>query len=366
MIPFGHCDIGEAERKNVMDVLDGGWLTHGKWCDIVEKRTGGVVVSSGTAALHLALLACGVGPGDEVIVPATTFVATGNAVLYCGAKPIVVDVDTDSWMLTPSMAAPWMTRRTKAIIPVHLYGARPESFMQLARDHRKRTGNKIYIVDDCAEGYVFDALGYVLDYPECDIAAYSFYASKIIGCGEGGLVASRDDELLDRVVHMRGHCMTGTRYNHDALGFNYRMTELSAAVLAAQIERSSEFIRRREHLLESYTQLLPSHVISQRRPRGGSPWAIGVRVLGLSDLGCPSKKLIVKMAKRGVECRPVFEPISRFEHIGGASSAIPRENAGNRWTAGVVLPLHTAMTNDDVNSVCEALQLCIEEMRTVV
>lgn len=363
MISFGSAVIGHDEMLNVLSVIKSGRLTQGPW---VEKFEGALAeylgvrhvqaVSSGTAALHLALLGCGVGPGDEVIVPATTFVATANAVLYCGATPVVCDVEEDDWTLNPDLASDLVTTRTKAVIPVHLYGATADVpvLAELLRDHHAATGQRIYIVEDCAEsfGAVFFDGGRAGCCKHSDAAAFSFYGSKTITTGEGGAVATNDRWIAQRVSHAYGHCQTG-RYQHDGLGFNYRMPELSAAVGCAQLGRLNEFLERRAEVFAWYDDLLPEEFVRQDRiadARHGM-WAYAVKHHRLRYCG---DVLWTMVDDHGVECRPVFPPVCDFPHI-------PAQNAGcsvarELHATGIVLPTHCNLDREDVEKVCQALE----------
>jgi perosamine synthetase len=205
-------------------------------------------VANGTVALHLALHALGIGPGDEVIVPALSFVASANAVRYTGATPIFADVCPDDWCIDPSSVAALITPRTKAIMPVHLYGhpAAMDELQVLAERHN------LLLVEDAAEAHGAAVHG-VRTGAMGVIGSFSFYANKIITTGEGGMLTTGDGALAARCRMLRDHAMPPEkRYWHDEVGFNYRMTNLQAAVGVAQMERIEHFIARKREIAQQY------------------------------------------------------------------------------------------------------------------
>jgi len=359
MISCGQPDIGDREREAVAAVMASGQITRGPRCEQFEAALASEygrpchVVSSGTAALHLALLACGVGRGDEVIVPMTTFVATANAVLYCGAKPVFVEVCPKTWTISPQVVEERITSRTKAIVPVHLYGVPAVSFSDLVRDHFKRTGRRIYVVEDAAESIGCRRRGYP---PHGDLTVTSFYASKTITTGEGGAVFWSDEVVGHRVRHLAGQAMTHRRYVHDALGWNYRMTEIQAAVGIAQLTRLDEFLARRRQVFAWYDERLPSDYTRQSVADGDRHGCWAFAVTKEYGRGGPmdSAEVANRMAARGIETRPIFPPVNSFPQFRGFV-------AHGGWIAnklhahGIVLPTHCGLTESDVDQVCEAL-----------
>ena len=245
-IPLVRPLLGEAEQRAVAAVLASGHLVQGPQTEAFEHEYAATVagreciaVSSGTAALHLALLAAGIGPGDEVIVPSFTFAATANAVRLVGADPVFADIDAASYCLDPAAAAAALTPRSAAIIPVHLYGHPAD--MPALRAIADRAG--LLLVEDAAQAHLaaYDgapagALG--------DIAAFSFYATKNMTTGEGGMVVTADEQLARRVRLLRNQGML-ERYRHELVGMNLRMTDLAAAIGRCQLERLPEWTAAR-------------------------------------------------------------------------------------------------------------------------
>lgn len=245
LIPVARPILGQKEIDAVVAVLRSGNLVQGEVVDRFEQRFAAIVgvkhavaVSSGTAALHLALLAHGIGPGDEVITTPFTFIATANAVLYAGARPVFVDICADTFNLDPNLIERAITARTKAILPVHLYG-HPADMVALG-EIAARHG--LVIIEDAAQAHGA-AIG------ERQVGAFgtgcfSFYATKNVVTGEGGLVTTGDDQVAERLRLLRSHGQR-ERYHHEVLGYNYRLTDLQAAIGLAQLERLEEFTCRR-------------------------------------------------------------------------------------------------------------------------
>jgi perosamine synthetase len=266
----------------------------------------GIAVANGTVALHLALAALGIGPGDEVIVPDLTFAATINAVLYCGATPVIVDIDKRTWGMSVATAASAMTSRTKAIIPVHLYGRPTEigPLAELAKAH------KCFIVEDCAEAHGARYAGRVVG-GFSDISCFSFHSNKVVTTGEGGMCLLDSDSLAEKATELRDHGMAeGRIYWHDQIGFNYRMTNLQAAIGLAQLSRAGGMIKRNRELEVAYrAHLADIPDIAFPPPLGDEyepvVWLVCVQV--------PSDKrarLIAKARAMDVELRPFFYPLS--------------------------------------------------------
>lgn len=245
MIPISKPYIGEAEKQAVMEVLDSGMLAQGPRTAKFEERFAqvcgvkhAIATSSGTTALHIALLAHGVGPGDEVITTPFTFIASANSILFTGAKPVFVDVDPETFNIDPACVAAAITPRTKAIMPVHLYGyvCDMDALQAIADQHG------LAIVEDACQavgaGYKGRKAG------SFGTGCFSLYATKNVMSGEGGMITTNDDALAQRCRMLRNHGMQ-RRYYHDMLGFNFRMTDLCAAIGLAQLDRLEGFTQQR-------------------------------------------------------------------------------------------------------------------------
>jgi perosamine synthetase len=266
----------------------------------------GIATSNGTVSLHLALQALDVGPGDEVIVPDFTFAASANAVLYCGATPVFVDVDAETWCMTPDTFRDAITPRTKVVMPVHVFGrvAPMVHIAELARHYG------IHVVEDCAEahGAAYDGR-YIGQFST--IASFSFFANKIITSGEGGMCVTQSSELAARMRLLRDHGMAAhRRYWHEEVGFNYRMTNMQAAVGLGQLERIDELLAVRRRLADRYAAALSGIRGVSMAPQLGelaSPviWFVCATVP-------PAKRasLIQACKNENIDLRPFFHNLS--------------------------------------------------------
>jgi perosamine synthetase len=365
LIHCGEPQVGPQEAANVNAVLASGLLTRGDWCRRFARRLADKLgdvsvepVSSGTTALHLALMALGVGPGDEVIVPATTYVATGNAVLYCGAKPVIVDVDRWTWTIDELAFELALTPKTRAVIPVHLYGVPAPRLNEMLADHYRRTGRFVYVVEDCAEALGAARHGVPVGTIGVDASAWSFYASKTITTGgEGGAVASRNWLTMSRARLLATQAMSADRYYHDAVGWNYRMTEMQAAFGVAQLDRLGEFIEKRRQVFEWYDARLADRFMRQSCPQGYTHgrWAYAIRIDGTYR-----QSVQHSLEAAGVETRPVFPPLWSHPQFGEPSYDW-ETNADAIHDDGLVLPTHCGLTEEDVDTVCKELIRAVEK-----
>src|ERR1700735_4308043 len=257
-IPISKPFIGAREKELVLAALDSGWVSSiGKYIDDFEAGFArycgteyALAVSNGTTGLHLALATLGLGPGDEVIIPDLTFVATANAVAYTGATPILADIDADTLCMDPASVKSLISARTRAIIPVHLYGhpADMDALMEIGDAHA------VAIIEDAAEAHGAEYKGRrVGGLGKCGV--FSFYGNKIITTGEGGMLTTNDRDFYQQARRLRDHAMSPQRrYFHEETGFNYRITNLQAALGVAQLERIDEFLGRRAEIMNWYEQ----------------------------------------------------------------------------------------------------------------
>lgn len=258
--PVAEPTLENKELEYLLDAFSSTWISSkGKYIDRFEEDFSkycdvkyGVATSNGTVAIHLALVALGIGKGDEVIIPDLTFAATINAVLYTGATPVIVDIEPDSWTIDPIEIEKAITAKTKAIIPVHVYGQACEmdKIMNLASKY------KLKVIEDCAEAHGAEFNGNKVG-SFGDISTFSFFANKIITTGEGGMCITNSTKLNAKMRKLRDHGMSkDRRYWHEDIGFNYRMTNLQAAIGCAQLEKIDEILDRNNQIENNYIKTL--------------------------------------------------------------------------------------------------------------
>ena len=351
-MPISEPSLGGNELKYVADCINTMWISSqgayiGKFEKAVTDYIGtpfGLTTSNGTNALQLALAALGIGRGDEVIVPSITFGACGNAVIHAGATPVFVDIDARTKTIDPAAVEAAITPRTKAIMPVHLYGhpADMDPILEIAARHGLK------VVEDCAEAIGAEYKGRRVG-TFGDVGCFSFFANKVVTTGEGGFVTTKDEALHLRMKMLRDHGMEpGRRYWHVEPGFNFRMTNMQAAVGLAQMERIDAFLQGRLDVARLYTELL-SDVAGIRVPFVAN-WAKSIYWLYVVEVDGDRDALITRLAKRGVETRYVFPPL----HVQPAFGSQPANTrpVSERYAAeGLCLPLSNVMTEDDARRV---------------
>lgn len=369
LIPVAAPVLAGREKEYVADCMESGWISSGgKYVELFEAAFAefcgvrhAISCCNGTVALHLALVALGVSTGDEVIVPTLTFVATANAVTYCGARPVFVDSEPETWNLDPAQVETKITPRTKGIIAVHLYGHPAE--MDALRSIADRHG--LFLLEDAAEahgalykGRRAGSLG--------DIAAFSFYANKIIATGEGGMVVTNDDALASRARLLRGQGMDPERrYWFPVVGYNYRMMNLSAAIGLAQVERAEWHVSRRREVAETYLRLLrdapPLRRQAKREWARHAYWMFTI-ILG-EETAISRDALMARLHEQGVETRPVFYPIHLLPPYAEAARGEEFPVAEGLARRGLSLPTWAGLTMDDLSYVCERLRECLSDER---
>jgi perosamine synthetase len=350
------------ELAYLADCVRTGWISsRGEYVREFERQFGafcgmthGLAVSNGTAALHLALEALGVGEGDEVILPDLTFAACINVILHAGATPVLVDIDARTWTMDVEQTAAAVTPRTAAIMAVHLYG-QPcdlDPLCQIAMHHG------IWLIEDCAEAiggrYKGERVGSF-----GDASAFSFFGNKTITTGEGGMVLFRDAALADRARRLRDHGMSSTQpYWHEVIGFNYRMTNLQAAVGVAQMERVGEFLTSRRRLSDAYDRGLEGLPgIELRRPVPWSESVCWLYSLLITDEAAMSRDdLIQELNLVGIETRPLFYPLHEmppYKALAGTREFPVARDIGGR---GLSLPSAVSLSDDEIDFVIGAIQ----------
>lgn len=360
--------IGEAERRYVADCLETNWISSmGEYIPRFERRFAdicgarhGVACSNGTTALHLALESLGVGPGDEVIIPAFTLIVSANVVCFAGATPVLVDVRPDTWCIDEEQIEEKITPRTKAIMAVHMYGHPCE--MDAIKAIAKKQG--LFVIEDAAQahgakyrGRRVGAIG--------DVGCFSFYGNKIITTGEGGMLITNDSRVADRAAMLRNQAFGEERFVHHDVGFNYRMTNIQAAIGCGQCEQFEEKVARKREIAAVYDELLAdvSDLQLPARAAGCEPvcWMYGV-VLG-HDWHRTKQEVRSQLEANGVETRSFFIPMNQQPVFQGNHSRWPdlrgsfpvSERLGDR---GFYLPSGADLTREDQEYVVEQLVRC--------
>lgn len=361
-IPLAEPVLNGNEAKYLQDCLETGWISgSGKYVDAFEEgfaafcgAAHAVAIVNGTAALHVALLALGIGAGDEVIVPDLTYIASANAVTYCGARPVFVDVDKLTWTLDPEDVRRKLSPRTKAIMPVHLYGhpVDMEPILELAQTH------DLYVIEDAAEAHGAEYKGRRVG-TLGDVGVFSFYGNKIITSGEGGMLVTNDGALATRARLLKGQGMNPERrYWFPIIGYNYRMTNMQAAIGLAQLERIEWFMERRREVARWYDAALKSS--SVLRP-SEADWAKNAYWLYSICVGEEIDRdlLMEHLLERGIETRPFFYPMHRMPpYHEAARDAFP---VATRLAArGLSLPSSASLSEQDIAFIARVLEECLE------
>lgn len=366
MIPIYEPYLDEQERKAALQAIDSGWISSkGSFLTEFENSFSGYVsksfgtaVSSGTAALHLALMALGVREGDEVIVPNLTFAATANAAIYQGAKPVLVDVERENWGLDPELIERAITKKTKAIIAVHLYGnpCKISEIKEVADNHN------VPLIEDCAEA-IGARYGKNMVGSFGSISCFSFYGNKIITTGEGGMCLTDDGVLQERMRIGRDHGMAPKkRYWHDTVGFNYRMTNIQAAIGLAQLNKIDLILKKKRRIAETYQDNLLSQIEKQENPTGSESvfWLYSILAASKKERGF----LVDSLQKAGIETRPFFYPLSKMPPYANF-----RTVSGTHGTTfdlsdrGLNLPSYPGISVEQIVKVAEVVNSSIKAFR---
>lgn len=375
-VPFALPDIGEDEIAAVVDALRSGWLTTGPRVAQFESEFAGylggkvhaVAVNSATAGMHLALEALGVGPGDQVIVPTWTFTSTAEVVRYLGADPVLVDVDADTLNIDLDAAAAAVTDRTRAIIPVHVAGlpVQRSALQQLASRHG------LAVVEDAAHAFPACSDGALVGTGSSEAVVFSFYATKTITTGEGGMLVTPDPELATRARTMRLHgisrdvfaryrsAVPAWRYEVVAPGFKYNLTDPAAALGLVQLQRAASMATRRRSIAQRYDTAfadLPVDLPVQPPPGDSHAWHLYVlRLRG--DAGIRRDDFIAAMSERGVGCSVHFIPLHLHPYwqqrygLHGCDFPV----ATREFERVVSLPLFSSLSEEQLTQVIDAVR----------
>jgi perosamine synthetase len=366
-IPVASPIFNGNEKKYVNDCLESGWISSNgeyikkfeeefaKFCNVKHA----ISCSNGTVALHLPLLAYGVGPGDEILIPTLTYIATANAATYCGATPVLVDSDPDSWNISVEDIEKKVTPKTKGIIIVHIYGhpVDMDPVMEVAKKYN------LFVIEDAAEAHgaqykdkIVGSIG--------DVATFSFFGNKIITTGEGGMIVTNNDELAVQMRLLKGQGMDpNRRYWFPIVGYNYRMTNIQAAIGLAQLENIQWHLQKRKDLSLLYKKHFNrlSNYISiheEQRWAKHSYWMFSI--LLKKDTKIERDQLMQMLEKEAIETRPVFYPMHVMPPYKDEHSSYPI--ADYIAQRGINLPTHALVTEEDVKYIVDKIEESIKRV----
>ncbi|MCM1048842.1 MAG: UDP-4-amino-4,6-dideoxy-N-acetyl-beta-L-altrosamine transaminase [Clostridiales bacterium] len=372
-INYGHQYIDEADIQAVVDVMRSDYLTCGpkiteleqKLCDVTGAKYA-VVCSNGTAALHIACLAAGIGEGDEVITTPITFAASANCALYCGARPVFADINQETYNISPASVAEHITKKSKAVVAVDFTGqsVELEPIMKLCRE------NKMVLIEDGAHvigtKYKGKPNGSI-----ADMTTLSFHPVKTVTGGEGGAVLTNNEDYYRKLILYRAHGITRDTslmenisdgpwyYEQIALGYNYRMTDMQAALIISQLDKLDMFSRRRKEIVARYNEAfskLPCVFVQKEIAESDTTRHLYILRLKLDKLSIGRKRFFEALAAENVCCNVHYIPTYYFPYyqkLGYNKGICP--NAEKLYEEIISLPHYYAMTDEDVESVIEAV-----------
>ncbi len=344
-------------KAYVNECIDSSWISSkGKFISQFEEAFARYIgaphaaaVCNGTVALHLALLACGIQAGDEVIVPALTYIASANAIAYVGAKPVFVDSLSETLQMDPREVERKISPKTKAILAVHLYGqpCEMDALQRLCEKH------SLFLIEDCAEAFgTFYQGVHVGNFG--DVGTFSFFGNKTITTGEGGMVVSRKQEIHQKIQHLKGQGVSPSKaYWHDIIGYNYRMTNICAAIGLAQLELADSILARKREIAALYSRLLTELPITFHQEIGDvchSYWMCSI----LTDDPSDRDPLREYLAERGVETRPFFYPVPHLPMYEEKHGLYPiAESLSSR---GINLPSYPELSAEEIGEIAALIR----------
>lgn len=370
---YGHQYIDDDDIKAVVDVMKSDYLTCGPKIAELEQKlcrvTGAkyaVVCSNGTAALHIAALAAGVQPGDEVITTPITFAASANCALYCGARPVFADINEETYNIDPACVEALTTKKTKAVVAVDYTGQSVELDRLLAHCHK----NNIVLIEDGAH-VIGTRYNGKFNGSIADMTTLSFHPVKTVTCGEGGAVLTNSETFYKKLLLYRSHGITRdeTQMEHEpdgswyyeqiALGYNYRMTDMQAALLISQLDKLPAFSKRRKEIVKAYNEAfskLPQLVVQKEIPESDTTRHLYILRLNPDRLTIGRKEFFDALAAENICCNVHYIPTYYFpyyEKLGYHRGLCPK--AEKLYEEIISLPLYYAMSDQDVQDVIEAV-----------
>ena len=364
MIPVCEPLTGEKELEYVVDCLKTNWISsRGKYIGEFEERFAdycgckyGISTTNGTAALHLALASLGIGPGDEVITPTFTMISTAFAVVYTSATPVLVDAEPETWNIDVTRIEEKISPRTKAIMPVHIYGhpCDMEPIMKIASKYN------LWVVEDAAEAHGAEYKGSKaggIGHINC----FSFFANKIITTGEGGMVVTNDEKIAEKAKSLKNLAHSkGRRFLHTDMAFNYRMTNIQAALGLAQFERIDELVEMRRRNAHLYNSLLKD--IKGLRLPVEKEWARNVywmySILVTDEFGMSRDELMERLREKGVDTRTFFIPVHQQPALQNMGLFVGESYPVSELLAeqGLYLPSSSGLAGDQIEYVCTMIR----------
>ena len=379
---YGKQWVSEEDIEAVAEVLRGDYVTCGPYVTALERKleeyTGAkhaVAVSNGTAALHCACIAAGIGPGDEVITTPITFAASANCALYCGAMPVFADINPDTYNIDPKSIREKITDRTRAIVAVDFTGQAVEldEIRAICDEYR------LILIEDAAHSIGTEYKGRKVG-SIADMTTFSFHPVKTITAGEGGAILTNDDELYSKLVLAHTHGITHDEelmedaphegpwyYEQISLGYNYRLTDFQSALLMSQMKRLDEFKSRRQAIVKSYNEAfaeVEGIFVQKEIPESDTCRHLYIIQLELDKLTCTRKAFFDAMSAENVQCQVHYVPVYWFPHyrkLGYEKGLCP--NAEKMYQGIMSIPLYPRMTDEDVADVIHAVKKVTENYR---
>jgi len=368
MIPVCEPLFDGHEKQYVQDCLETNWVSSlgqyitrfedefSKYCGVSH----GVACANGTVALHLALVALGIGAGDEVIIPDFTLIVSANTVILAGAKPVLVDVDPKTWCIDAAKIEEKITPRTKAIMVVHMYG-HPCDMSAISEIARRRG---LVVLEDCAQAHGAEVKGKRVG-SWGDVGCFSFYGNKILTTGEGGMVVCQDAAIAERLRLLRNQGFEEPRFVHRVMGYNYRLTNIQAAIGLAQTEKASEKVKRKRDIAATYSKLLDG------QPNMTLPWEASwaknvywmYGIVIEDGFGRSRDEVMKELKTHGVETRQFFYPMHRQPAYQGTDPRFPDGSgefpvSDHLSARGLYLPSGLGLTSIQIEYVVEKLLQC--------
>jgi perosamine synthetase len=362
-IPLAKPSIGKLELSYVTRAVESSWIgPSGEFLERMQSHLNAelgtrhcIPVANGTVALHLALLALGISEGDEVIVPSFTYIASVNAIRYCGATPVFVDIEEDSWCLDPEKIEDLVSAKTKAIMVVHLYGmpANMDSILRISKKYNLK------VIEDAAESlfatYRDKKVGNL-----GDVATFSFFGNKILATGEGGALVTNNDEIAEKINLLKGQGMSPSkRYWFPIMGYNYRMTNVAAAIFCAQFERRDEILDCRNDIYEKYDSYFSTleyiQLQSNLENRTRAPWSYPILVAEAVNSESIRDSLMHFLAQKQIETRPFFYPVHTMPPYLDCVPQSSLEYTNTISKRGLNLPTFVGLSDEEIEYVFKSV-----------